>query len=154
MDDSAKRCLNCDASYKGLKRCPRCKQVYFCNATCQKEVWKEHVKVCVPIDGEPAQPPPKQPSAAAAAKPPADSQAATAAPKPGDPPPYRRPRSRLRLISCCASGTRSCPSGEGSMSAREFADAEEQLEDGVAIASQYDERELLNELSCALSSVL
>ena len=37
------------------------------------------------------------------------------------------------------------------MSAREFADAEEQLEDGVAIASQYDERELLNELSCALS---
>jgi tetratricopeptide (TPR) repeat protein len=150
MDDSAKRCLNCDASYKGLKRCPRCKQVYFCNATCQKEVWKEHVKVCVPIDGEPAQPPPKQPSAAAAAKPPADSQAATAAPKPGDPPVQKTPE-QIKADQLLRIRHEILPEAARLMSAREFADAEEQLEDGVAIASQYDERELLNELSCALS---
>ena len=150
MHDPTKRCLNCDASYAGLKRCPRCKQVYFCNATCQKEVWKEHVKVCVPVAGEPAQPPPKQQSAAAAAKPAAAPQATAAVPKPGDPPVQKSPE-QIKADQLLRIRHDILPEVARLMSAREFADAEEHLEDGVAIASQYDERELLNELSCTLS---
>ena len=46
-DEEGKRCLNCGASFEGLRRCGKCKAVYFCNAACQREVWKEHCKTCV-----------------------------------------------------------------------------------------------------------
>lgn len=29
-----------------LKRCQRCKAVFYCNRSCQKEAWKRHKKVC------------------------------------------------------------------------------------------------------------
>jgi hypothetical protein len=56
-DDVAKECLNCRASFDGLKRCGKCRAVYFCNATCQREVWKAHCKVCVAREGAAAAPP-------------------------------------------------------------------------------------------------
>ena len=55
------RCLNCGASFEGLRRCGKCKAVYFCNAACQREVWKEHCKTCVAPAGAAPPPPPEAP---------------------------------------------------------------------------------------------
>ena len=53
--DDDKQCLNCGSSFEGLRRCGKCKAAYFCNAACQREVWKEHCKTCVaPAGSDPA----------------------------------------------------------------------------------------------------
>lgn len=41
-----KSCLACMRVSDSLKRCSRCKKVYFCNLTCQKRVWKQHKPLC------------------------------------------------------------------------------------------------------------
>ena len=46
-DEINKFCLNCRTRGDFLKVCARCKSVYFCNSECQREVHKEHSKVCV-----------------------------------------------------------------------------------------------------------
>ena len=46
-DELDKFCLNCRTRGDFLKVCARCKSVYFCNSECQREVHKEHSKVCV-----------------------------------------------------------------------------------------------------------
>ena len=40
------KCLVCEKETKSL--CGRCQAVAFCSADCQKSVWKEHKKSCVP----------------------------------------------------------------------------------------------------------
>ena len=45
----SQKCHNCKKiAKKGIKllRCSRCKAAVYCNATCQKQHWKEHKKVC------------------------------------------------------------------------------------------------------------
>lgn len=39
-------CEACSMSGLHLKRCSRCHRVWFCNATCQKKVWKKHKTEC------------------------------------------------------------------------------------------------------------
>jgi len=46
-DEINKFCLNCRTRGDFLKVCARCKSVYFCNSECQREVHREHSKVCV-----------------------------------------------------------------------------------------------------------
>lgn len=42
-----KQCLSCkQTKTEGLKRCGRCKKVYFCDETCQKKSWPEHKANC------------------------------------------------------------------------------------------------------------
>ena len=43
------RCMNCDIygqKEKKLKRCGKCRRVYYCSVKCQRADWKEHKKVC------------------------------------------------------------------------------------------------------------
>ncbi|KAK8154941.1 hypothetical protein BKA80DRAFT_184526, partial [Phyllosticta citrichinensis] len=44
--DGGDRCAGCWTKKEGLKKCMRCKQVKYCDSTCQKKHWKEHKKVC------------------------------------------------------------------------------------------------------------
>lgn len=50
-------CSNCGKSGleigSELKRCTRCKTVYYCDATCQKSHWKKHKLECVTMDNHP-----------------------------------------------------------------------------------------------------
>lgn len=48
-----RRCACCDkkaAPEKELKRCTRCKSVFYCDATCQRGHWKDHKVSCMPQD--------------------------------------------------------------------------------------------------------
>ena len=48
-----KNCLCCnklETKDKQLKRCSRCKKVYFCDVNCQKRVWKKHKMECQPAE--------------------------------------------------------------------------------------------------------
>lgn len=149
-DEEAKRCLNCDASFDGLKRCPKCKAAYFCNAACQREVWKEHCKTCVAPAGS-------APASASAAPPPPTAGPGAAHPgaaQPGVPPPAppkqlspeEVKQNELRRIR-----TEVLPEVAALMAERDFEKAIEWLEDAVAFASGYDERELLDSMSCLLA---
>ena len=45
-------CLFCKkASAERLTRCSRCERAYFCNAECFRAAWKQHKKVCQPVEG-------------------------------------------------------------------------------------------------------
>ena len=45
-------CLFCKkASATRLKRCSRCERAYFCDAECMRAAWKQHKKVCQPVEG-------------------------------------------------------------------------------------------------------
>lgn len=66
--DSQPKCLNCGASFAELKKCSRCRAVYFCNAACQRAVWAEHSPNCVKDPNAKERPkapePPRMPTAA------------------------------------------------------------------------------------------
>lgn len=40
------RCMTCHIYGQKLKKCGRCRSVYYCSAECQKTNWKEHKKIC------------------------------------------------------------------------------------------------------------
>ena len=40
-------CQHCRSSTLTLKKCSRCRSVFYCNATCQTSDWKSHKKYCV-----------------------------------------------------------------------------------------------------------
>mmetsp|Transcript_25793 Transcript_25793/g.64550 ORF Transcript_25793/g.64550 Transcript_25793/m.64550 type:complete len:517 (-) Transcript_25793:246-1796(-) len=179
-EEESKACLNCQASFDGLKRCGKCKAVYFCSATCQREVWKAHCKVCVAPEGTsyavplPPPPPPSDENehhvgAAAAAGGRGGEQSGAggghqshqpAGSGPGQTPasaPPMTPAEReageylvkqeeLRRIK-----QEVLPEVDKLMRCGEFEEAIEHLEDGVAFASGFDERELLDSLSCLLA---
>ena len=170
-DEERKECLSCGSSFDGLKRCGKCKSVYFCNAACQREIWKAHCKVCVAPEGTAAPPPPAAPPEAAAAAANGNKGAAAAAAgvgagagaaapqqqqQPEQPPPMtpeereaeekRVKQEELRRIN-----QEVLPEVDRLLRAGEFEEAIEHLEDGVAFASGYDERELLDSLSCLLA---
>ena len=43
------KCQCCGVSSPDLKKCTRCKSVYYCNKVCQKRDWKErHRNTCRP----------------------------------------------------------------------------------------------------------
>ncbi|KAJ1483376.1 hypothetical protein T484DRAFT_2591122 [Baffinella frigidus] len=44
-------CAHCGTRPTGvdLKRCARCRQVFYCGAECQKAAWKGHKKTCAPL---------------------------------------------------------------------------------------------------------
>ncbi|KAG9411991.1 hypothetical protein AC1031_017630 [Aphanomyces cochlioides] len=47
---SLRRCATCDkkaAADKELKRCTRCQCVFYCDATCQRNHWKDHKVNCI-----------------------------------------------------------------------------------------------------------
>ena len=46
----APSCLACGATL-GIKRCGRCKAVFFCDATCQRKAWPEHKPACKATGG-------------------------------------------------------------------------------------------------------
>ena len=143
-DEEDKRCLNCDASFEGLRRCSKCKAAYFCNAACQKEVWKEHCKTCVSVTPTSTTPPPPPDGGQAA-------NSAGAAPPPGAPP--AAPEQKYTPEQIMQEGLRRINQEvlpEVSLLMREgkFEDAIEHLEESVAFASGAEERELLDSLSC------
>lgn len=39
-------CAACRRMFKELKKCGRCKKIYYCSIECQKADWKEHKKNC------------------------------------------------------------------------------------------------------------
>ena len=41
-------CAHCGKQPSELKRCPVCKQAWYCGAECQKAAWKKHKKTCAP----------------------------------------------------------------------------------------------------------
>jgi len=41
-------CRHCGKFGKNLKRCARCHEAYFCDASCQREAWAEHKTECKP----------------------------------------------------------------------------------------------------------
>jgi len=67
-DAARPRCLNCDASFAELKKCSRCRAVYFCNAACQRAAWPAHSASCVADPNASVKPqvpePPRLPTAA------------------------------------------------------------------------------------------
>ena len=140
-DEEEKRCLNCDASFEGLRRCGKCKAAYFCNASCQREVWKEHCKTCVAVAPVETTTPP----------PPPDAQAvAGAAPATGAPP---APDQKYTPEQIKQEGLRrmhqeTLPEVSVLMREGNFDAAIEMLDEGVAFASGADERALLDSLSC------
>ena len=141
-DEEGKRCLNCGASFEGLRRCGKCKAVYFCNAACQREVWKEHCKTCVAPAGAAPPPPPEAPGQGAASGAPAAAGAPPAAPEQKYTPEQIK-REGLRRVN-----QEVLPEVGALMREGKFADAIEHLEESVAFASGADERELLDALSC------
>ena len=42
------KCAHCN-NCKDIKKCSICLSVYYCRRECQKNHWKEHKTVCVPI---------------------------------------------------------------------------------------------------------
>ena len=145
-DEEAKRCLNCGASFDGLKRCPKCKKVYFCNAACQREVWKEHCKTCVAPAGSASAAPPPPTAGPGAAQPGAGHPGAAPPVPPKQLSPEEVKQNELRRIR-----TEVLPEVAALMAERDFEKAIEWLEDAVAFASGYDERELLDSMSCLLA---
>ena len=141
-DEEGKRCLNCNASFEGLRRCGKCKAAYFCNAACQREVWKEHCKTCVAPAGAAPPPPPKAPGQAAASGAPAGAGAPPAAPEQKYTPEQIK-QEGLRRVN-----QEVLPEVGALMREGKFADAIEHLEESVAFASGADERQLLDALSC------
>ena len=171
-DEERKACLNCQASFEGLKRCPKCKAVYFCNAACQREVWKAHCKVCVAPEGTvkpstsaspapaPAQKTAAAAGAAAAGRAPthaaAGEKTGTSAPMPSAQmtaeekaaEEERVKQEELHRIKheVLPEVDRLMRGGE-----KDIEEAVEHLEDGVAFASGYGERDLLDSLSCLVA---
>ena len=141
-DEEGKRCLNCGASFEGLRRCGKCKAAYFCNAACQREVWKEHCKTCVAPAGAAPPPPPEAPGQGAASGAPAAAGAPPAAPEQKYTPEQIK-REGLRRVN-----QEVLPEVGALMREGKFADAIEHLEESVAFASGAEERELLDALSC------
>ena len=138
-DEEAKRCLNCDASFEGLRVCGKCKAAYFCNAACQREVWKEHCKTCVAPVGATPPPLPEVPGQSTGSGAPAAAGAA-----PGQKyTPEQIKREGLRRINRDVLPEVSLLMRDGN-----FELAIEHLEESVAFASGADERELLDSLSC------
>ena len=41
-------CAHCGQQGRDLKRCPVCRQAWYCGADCQKSGWKKHKKKCAP----------------------------------------------------------------------------------------------------------
>jgi hypothetical protein len=41
-------CASCGKPGTALKRCPVCKQAWYCGAECQNAAWKQHRKTCAP----------------------------------------------------------------------------------------------------------
>jgi hypothetical protein len=39
-------CVNCSKEMSKIYRCSRCNVATYCGASCQKEAWKEHKKIC------------------------------------------------------------------------------------------------------------
>ena len=141
-DEEGKRCLNCDASFEGLRRCGKCKAAYFCNAACQREVWKEHCKTCVAPAGAAPPPPPEAPGQAAASGAPAAAGQPPAAPEQKYTPEQIK-QEGLRRVN-----QEVLPEVGALMREGKFAEAVEHLEESVAFASGADERELMDALSC------
>ena len=141
-DEEGKQCLNCGASFEGLRRCGKCKAAYFCNAACQREVWKEHCKTCVAPAGAAPPPPPDAPCQAAASGAPAASGVPPAAAEPKYTP------EQIKLEGLRRVKQEVLPEVGALMREGKFADAIEHLEESVAFASGADERELLDVLSC------
>jgi tetratricopeptide (TPR) repeat protein len=146
-----KKCLNCAASYESLRRCSRCKAVYFCNATCQREVWKEHLKTCVPAPLSAK----AEAEKAEIEKLRAREEAAKTRPPPRPPPPQTTtPQSKPEQVKAdelVRVRTAILPEVDRLMKLGEYEDAIEHLDDGVAVASAHDERELLDSLSCLVA---
>jgi len=46
----SKTCLHCDTISKNMKKCSRCKCVYYCSSECQLADWKKHKKICKHFD--------------------------------------------------------------------------------------------------------
>lgn len=44
------KCNNCQSMKDSMKKCGRCKRVYYCSIECQKNNWKDHKKDCVKQD--------------------------------------------------------------------------------------------------------
>ena len=40
------RCANCNSIQEEMKRCSRCKMVFYCGPTCQKAHWIQHKNIC------------------------------------------------------------------------------------------------------------
>ena len=148
--DDDKQCLNCGSSFEGLRRCGKCKAAYFCNAACQREVWKEHCKTCVaPAGSDPA--PTAHGAGAAAAVASAPDAPSAAPPSPASaskdkPTPEQIKQEGMRRIR-----GEILPEVARLMQQGAFEEATEHLEDGVAFASEHDERELMDSLSCLLA---
>ena len=43
-----KRCGHCNSTQEKMKRCSRCKSVYYCDINCQKTAWSKHKSSCSP----------------------------------------------------------------------------------------------------------
>lgn len=41
-----KICVNCETKSENMKKCSRCKVVYYCSSKCQRADWKKHKKIC------------------------------------------------------------------------------------------------------------
>lgn len=46
ITDATRICARCGASGVKLPKCARCKQVYYCDATCQRDDWERHRANC------------------------------------------------------------------------------------------------------------
>ncbi len=46
------KCANCSNNSGNLLRCAGCKSVYYCNATCQKQHWKQHKMTCKTMNNQ------------------------------------------------------------------------------------------------------
>ena len=49
MEASSGICSHCRKICASLNPCSVCKQVSYCNATCQISAWKRHKKICAPL---------------------------------------------------------------------------------------------------------
>lgn len=49
MSSSAKECDYCHAKSTGMKRCSKCKLVFYCNRGCQLRDWCNHKEVCMKV---------------------------------------------------------------------------------------------------------
>ena len=47
LADSQRNCCDhCKSFKEGMKRCSRCKAVFYCDAECQKAAWRNHKSLC------------------------------------------------------------------------------------------------------------